>query len=201
VAVLPIAIELSIGLLTHVHNSGLLIGVGLGAGAEAAMVLFDSPPAYIERWRIGAEGEKATARQLGPLRRRGWMLFNDLDTGHGNIDRVLVGPAGVFVLESKRLTGQVRVEVGKLIVRWHEDPKDGYENDSIANRARGATFDLHARLDVPVRAPGSKPSSYSGPTSTGAPSNATKSPGSAATNSPPFSLSGPSSTRATLWSS
>jgi hypothetical protein len=50
------------------------------------------------------------------------------------------------MLESKRLAGQVRVEEGKLTIRWHEDPDDGYENDSIAGRARGAAFDLHSRI-------------------------------------------------------
>jgi hypothetical protein len=152
-AVVPIAVELPIALLTHAHHSGLLIGVGLGAGAAAAMILFDSAPAQVERWRIGAEGEKATARMLRPLLDRGWTLFNDIDTEHGNIDHVLIGPAGIFMLESKRLAGRVRVEAGKLVVRWHEDPEDGYENASIVSRARGAAFDLHARLELPGQSP------------------------------------------------
>jgi hypothetical protein len=90
---------------------------------------------------------------LRALLNHGWTLFNDIDTEHGNIDHVLVGPAGVFMLESKRLAGRVRVEAGQLVVRWHEDPEDGYENDSIAGRARGAAFDLHSRLDMPGPTP------------------------------------------------
>ena len=109
-------------------------------------ILFDSPPARIENWRTGAEGEKATAKALRPLLRDGWELFNDIDTGQGNIDHVLVGPAGVFMLESKRLAGDLRVDAGKLVVRWHEDPEAGYENDSVAARARGCAFDLHERI-------------------------------------------------------
>jgi Nuclease-related domain len=149
VAVVPVAVELPIALLTHAHNSGFWVGVGLGAGAAAAMLLFDSPPAHIERWRIGADGERATARQLRPLLRCGWTLLNDIETKHGNLDHVLVGPAGVFMLESKHLAGRLRIEAGKLVVRWHEDPEDGYENDSIGSRARGAAFDLHSRIDLP----------------------------------------------------
>jgi hypothetical protein len=144
----PIAIELPIVLLAHVRHTGFAIGAAVGMGAAAAVVLFDSPPARIENWRTGSEGEKSTARQLRPLLRRGWTLFNDIDTGHGNIDHVLVGPAGVFMLESKRLAGQVRVVSGKLVVRWHEDPEDGYENETIASRARGAAADLHRRIDL-----------------------------------------------------
>jgi hypothetical protein len=147
VLVVPIAIQLPIALLTHASHSGFSAGIALGAGAGAVMVLFDSPPTYIERWRTGSDGEKATARQVQPLLTHGWTLFNDIETEHSNIDHVLVGPAGVFMLESKRLAGQVKVRAGKLVVRWHEDPEDGYENDSIAGRARAAAFDLHARLN------------------------------------------------------
>jgi Nuclease-related domain len=157
VAILPIAVELPIALLTHPSHGGFWIGIGIGAGTAAALVLFDSPPAHIERWRSGADGEKSTARTLRPLLRRGWKLFNDINTGDGNIDHVLVGPAGIFMLESKRLAGQVRVEAGKLTVRWHEDPDDGYENESIARRARGAAFDVHSRIDTPGSSPWVQP--------------------------------------------
>jgi hypothetical protein len=148
-AVVPIAIELPIALVTHPTHQGFWIGIGIGAGAAAALLLFDSPPAHIERWRCGTDGEKSTARTLGPLLKDGWVLFNDIDTGRGNIDHVLVGPAGVFMLESKRLAGQLRVEAGTLIVRWHEDPDDGYENSSIAGRARAAAADLRSRINAP----------------------------------------------------
>jgi Nuclease-related domain len=153
VAIVPIGVELPIALLAHTRHSGFWVGVGLGAGVAAAMVLFDSPPARIERWRSGADGERATARKLRPLLARGWTPFNDVETDHGNIDHVLVGPAGAFLLESKRLAGRVQVDTGKLVVRWHEDPEDGYENDSIASRAKGAAFDLHSRLDTPSPGP------------------------------------------------
>jgi hypothetical protein len=153
IAVVPIAIELPIVLLTHAPHRGFWLGVALGAGVTAACLLFDSPPAHIERWRIGAEGEKSTARSLRPLIRAGWELFNDIETGYGNIDHVLVGPAGVFLLESKRLAGRVKLEAGNLIVRWHEDPDDGYQNDSVGGRAKGAAAELQAR----IRRPGSSP--------------------------------------------
>ncbi len=145
---LPVAVEAPVALLIN-RDLGFIFGFGLGAGMATVLILFDSPPARVENWRTGAEGEKATARALRPLLRNGWVLFNDIDTGHGNIDHVLVGPPGVFLLKSKRLAGKVRVSAGTLIVRWHEDPEDGYENDSISARAKGTAFQLRNRISGP----------------------------------------------------
>lgn len=56
------------------------------------------------RWWLGAEGERETAKEierLGP----DWHCEHDLEHGRGNWDHVLVGPAGVFLLDSKLLHG------------------------------------------------------------------------------------------------
>jgi hypothetical protein len=50
---------------------------------------------------MGADGESWTAEAVRPLRRDGWRLVNDVFLTAGNIDHVLVGPAGIVVLESK----------------------------------------------------------------------------------------------------
>ena len=55
-------------------------------------------------WRLGAEGERETAKQiekLGP----DWHCEHDLEHQYGNYDHVLVGPPGVFLLDSKFLHG------------------------------------------------------------------------------------------------
>lgn len=51
--------------------------------------------------RKGYEGELATAQLLGPLLAEGWQLFHDIPLPRGNIDHVLVGPGGVFAVETK----------------------------------------------------------------------------------------------------
>jgi hypothetical protein len=136
------------GLATILHgpHQGFVWGFGFGAAAAMVLILLNSPPAHIERWRQGAEGERATERALRPLTGKQWVLINDLDTGHGNIDHVLIGPAGVFLLETKNLGGIITVEHGVLCVRWHEDPSDGYENNRLAARVRGAAAMLAERL-------------------------------------------------------
>jgi Nuclease-related domain len=56
------------------------------------------------RWWLGAEGERETAKQIEKLGPE-WHCEHDLEHGHGNYDHVLVGPAGVFLLDSKLLHG------------------------------------------------------------------------------------------------
>jgi hypothetical protein len=56
------------------------------------------------RWWMGAEGERDTAKEierLGPE----WHCEHDLEHERGNWDHVLVGPPGVFLLDSKLLHG------------------------------------------------------------------------------------------------
>jgi hypothetical protein len=111
-----------------------------------AAMIADSPPHHIERWRQGADGEKATARALRRLTRNGWVVAHDLDRGRGNIDHVVVGPPGIFLLDSKDLFGAVSVTRGRLSVRWREDPGDGYENRWMAARIRVAAIELERAL-------------------------------------------------------
>ena len=57
-------------------------------------------PAYIDKWRQGSEGEKWTAKELSTLPGE-WRVRHDLQGRFGNIDHVVVGPAGLFLLDSK----------------------------------------------------------------------------------------------------
>ncbi|HKG02777.1 MAG TPA: nuclease-related domain-containing protein [Conexibacter sp.] len=146
-AVVPVvAACLGFALLLAPAQLGFFAGLGVGAAAAMVLILIDSPPWHIERWRLGAEGEKRTAKALRPLTRRGWTLVNDIQTERGNIDHILVGPAGVFLLETKNLGGIVSVERGALSVRWREDPDDGYEAPRVGPRARALAAQLAERL-------------------------------------------------------
>lgn len=59
-------------------------------------------------WRRGADGEERVARSLSRLP-TGWYVFHDLTVGSGgaNLDHLVIGPGGVFVLNTKNLTGNV----------------------------------------------------------------------------------------------
>lgn len=51
--------------------------------------------------RLGLDGELATAEELSQLIFHGYYVFHDLPAEHFNIDHVVIGPAGVFAVETK----------------------------------------------------------------------------------------------------
>ena len=135
-----------IGALADPQHIAFYLGIGVGAAAASVLCLWDSPPAHIERWRQGAQGEQQTARALRPLARDGWIVLNDLPRQYGNIDHVAIGPPGVFLVETKNIGGLASVTDDALIVRWLEDPDDGYTNTTVGRRARGAAAELSRTL-------------------------------------------------------
>lgn len=51
--------------------------------------------------RTGLDGELATAQLLSPMLAEGWKIFHDIPGKRGNIDHVMVGPTGIYAIESK----------------------------------------------------------------------------------------------------
>jgi hypothetical protein len=51
--------------------------------------------------RLGYEGEMAVGQELNQLMADGYRVFHDFPAGKFNIDHVLIGPAGVFAVETK----------------------------------------------------------------------------------------------------
>jgi hypothetical protein len=66
-----------------------------------------------------AAGERRTARLLGPLERHGWAVLHDLAVpgSRANLDHLVIGPGGVFVIDSKQYRGRLQLDpTGGL---WH----------------------------------------------------------------------------------
>lgn len=101
---------------------------GVFAGAALCFYFFArmSPPGWIENWQAGAWGEVATAAALAPLEAEGWIVTHDLPAHHGNIDHLVVGRGGVFLLDSKRISGKVTVTEGRVTVQRLDNPTLGY---------------------------------------------------------------------------
>jgi Nuclease-related domain len=118
-----VAVILGIGVGGGVLGSQLASRLGLVVAALAAAAVawglrFRPSPDAVA-WRRGAAGERRTARLLDPLERHGWAILHDLAIpgSRANIDHLVIGPGGVFVIDSKHYRGRLRLDgSGRL---WH----------------------------------------------------------------------------------
>jgi Nuclease-related domain len=77
------------------------------------------PSEQVTAWRRGAAGERRTARLLGRLTRGGYEVFHDLAVpgSPANVDHLVIGHSGVFVIDSKQWIGSVHQSPDGLA--WH----------------------------------------------------------------------------------
>lgn len=64
----------------------------------------------IRQLKLGRDGERAVAQQLEWLRRENFFVFHDVPNGDANVDHLLIGPKGVFTIETKTLSKPERGE-------------------------------------------------------------------------------------------
>jgi len=62
-----------------------------------------------QRWAQGAAGEEKVGAIIEGMSSEGWLPIHDVDLGRGNVDHVLVGPPGLFTIETKSHRGKIRV--------------------------------------------------------------------------------------------
>jgi hypothetical protein len=96
---------------------------GLAGLAVAVLVgwrLRFRPSEQARTWQRGAQGERHTARLLDRLTRDGYVVFHDLavlGNTSANVDHLVIGPSGVFVIDSKQWSGSVHQSADGLA--WH----------------------------------------------------------------------------------
>ncbi|HXV33678.1 MAG TPA: nuclease-related domain-containing protein [Gaiellaceae bacterium] len=99
-----------------------LVALGLVAGRLA-----DRRGDAAVRWTKGALSEAAVGTMLEALRGEGYVVVHDREQlGEGNIDHVVAGPTGVFLIETKH--------------RWYVD--------SATTKAKRQAVKLHNELGV-----------------------------------------------------
>jgi Nuclease-related domain len=107
------------GVLGHLLAPRLSLVLGALAAVAAGWGLRFKPSPDAVAWRRGAAGERRTARLLGPLERYGWAVLHDLAVAgsRANLDHLVIGPGGVFVIDSKQYRGRIQLDrSGRL---WH----------------------------------------------------------------------------------
>jgi hypothetical protein len=96
--------------------AGLL---GVAVAALASWRLRFRPSEQARSWQRGAHGERRTARLLDRLTRDGYVIFHDLAVpgSPANLDHLVIGPTGLFVIDSKQWTGSIHQSADGLA--WH----------------------------------------------------------------------------------
>jgi hypothetical protein len=93
----------------------ILLGVALvGSGWLGVRIRNELKESW--NYRLGAKGEQVVGRELDRLMAKGYEVFHDVPCERWNIDHVVVGPRGVFAVETKawrkpKAEGGKKVEV------------------------------------------------------------------------------------------
>ena len=104
------------GLIFFPISLHALFTLSLGIFEEAGLVFSLVPLAafyfYLRKYRIyngGWQGEKSVAKLLSKTLSNDYYLINNvyLHDGGGDIDHIVLGPNGVFVLETKNWSGKI----------------------------------------------------------------------------------------------
>ena len=119
--------------------------------------------AMIKNLRLGRDGERAVGELLEPLRENGYRVFHDIPGPDFNVDHVIVGPAGIFTIETKTKTkpmggrptilydGQaIRLEDGRSFQKPLTQARaQAHWLASVLNDGRRATFTVRPVVVFP----------------------------------------------------
>jgi Nuclease-related domain len=100
------------GVLASLVAPRLSLVLGALAAMAAGWMLRFRPSPDAVAWRRGAVGERRTAHLLAALERQGWAVLHDLAVpcSRANIDHLVIGPGGVFVIDSKQYRGRLQLD-------------------------------------------------------------------------------------------
>ena len=109
-AVLAVVLMVSFGRV-GLAVGGWMLGFITAISVFGWMIAFD---VHALPWLWGSWGEESTEQELAQLG-ADWYVRHDIPNRFGNWDHVAIGPPGVFMIESKRLSGRlIKIERGGL---------------------------------------------------------------------------------------
>jgi hypothetical protein len=80
------------------------------AGVAYAWIRIAKTLPELARLKQGRDGERVVGQYLERLREKGYWVFHDVIGDGFNVDHVLIGPAGIFTVETKTLSKPARGE-------------------------------------------------------------------------------------------
>lgn len=131
-------------------RAGLLAAVVVAAADTIRQWRRHSPAAA---WRKGARGEQKTARILRRLERRGYTVLHDraIPGSQANIDHLVIGPSGVWVVDSKAWHRNTRISGARGQIWIGRRPATNLVQSAIYE-TRAVERALGRRLGAPVNA-------------------------------------------------
>ena len=153
----PFAIAVVLGILfaypfwRWAPHGSFFAGQVVGGYAGMMAWVWDDPPHVISKWYAGIQGERKTARILKRLEGAGWYATHDRTTGRGNLDHIAVSRQGVFLLESKNLSGVISVEEDGLTAVYGDPSIDSFTNRRLVGSLRAAAATLKTRIAEATR--------------------------------------------------
>jgi len=101
--------------LTGARPSPWIFSAAAALAVGYAAFKFRRARQHIRNLRLGRDAERAVAQYLEWFRTAGFFVFHDVPNGSANIDHVLIGPRGVFSIETKAVSkphrGECKVRV------------------------------------------------------------------------------------------
>ena len=105
--------------------------------------------------KLGRDGERIVGESLEKLREKGYKVFHDFVKEGFNIDHIIVGPRGVFTIETKTISKKGN---SKILYDGADIKIDGFTPDrNPITQAKGQMYCLenfiaeHAKLKVKVK--------------------------------------------------
>lgn len=91
----------------------------------------------ITAWQTGAEGELRTGQLLEPLEAEGFRILHDRKipgSRSANIDHIVIGPPGIYVVETKSLGGSLQIRDDDVFVAGQRKTAmiDGVKREALA---------------------------------------------------------------------
>ncbi|MEM7394120.1 MAG: nuclease-related domain-containing protein [Verrucomicrobiota bacterium] len=136
-----------------VIHAGFLLLMLAGAFAAALLAMERRMKAYLK----GARGEESVGRALGFLP-VGYSVFHGVPlSGSGMIktaaelDHVVVGPTGVFAVETKNWSGRITVEAGAVLYNGIEPDRPPLDQVRQSAGLLEKALSGHLKIDLPVQ--------------------------------------------------
>jgi hypothetical protein len=127
--------------LSEIPHSPLYIDAGRYEGPRALLLLFPLFFAFYffrrySGYKQGYEGENRVSKTLSSALSDEYYLINDvtISNGYGNVDHVVLGPNGVFVIETKNYGGK--------IICYGDEWSSEYTSKKSGNLKRFIHFEL-----------------------------------------------------------